>query len=270
LAQSRKPTFFSRPKPNTPTPQAPPLKVQKLTWEEMDEHQLNGLFYNCDDKYFLGHKCKEHKKFMVISEDVSDEEVEASPEAKLPKIDDPTFPSDRPEVEPMISLNDITSFSSLETLKLFGYIKNGKVIILVNSGSNHNLIHLHLAQEVNFYIHVVNNFQIMISNGGSMKCGGRCENVFLQIGLYNLKSHMFSIDMGGCEIVLGVEWLRTLGPITMDFNELTMQFQHVRKQYKVQGITTGSTEIIQAVETPLVHPDLEEIISHHPTNLQTA
>ena len=65
----------------------------------------------------------------------------------------------------------------------------------------------------------------MIANGGSMKCGGRCENVHLQIGQYNLKSHMFSIDMGGCDIVLGVEWLRTLGPILMDFKELTMQFQ---------------------------------------------
>jgi len=45
----------------------------------------------------------------------------------------------------------------------------------------------------------------MIANGGSMKCGGFGKNVHLQIGEYNLKSHMFSIDMGGCDIVLGVE-----------------------------------------------------------------
>jgi hypothetical protein len=47
------------------------------------------------------------------------------------------------------------------------------------------------------YIRVVNNFEIMIANGGSMKCGGRCENVRLQIGQYHLKSHLFAIDMGG-------------------------------------------------------------------------
>jgi hypothetical protein len=64
----------------------------------------------------------------------------------------------------------------------------------------------------------------MIANGGSMKCGGRCENVHLQIGDYHLKSHMFPIGMGGFDIVLGVEWIRTLGPILMDFKELTMQF----------------------------------------------
>jgi hypothetical protein len=65
----------------------------------------------------------------------------------------------------------------------------------------------------------------MIANGGSMKCGGNCENVHLQIGQYHLKYHIFSINLGSCGIVLGVEWLRTSGTILMDFKELTMQFQ---------------------------------------------
>jgi hypothetical protein len=41
---------------------------------------------------------------------------------------------------------------------------------------------------------------------------------------YSLKTHMFSIEIGGCEIILGVEWLRKLGPITMDFKDLYMSF----------------------------------------------
>jgi hypothetical protein len=65
----------------------------------------------------------------------------------------------------------------------------------------------------------------MVANGGSMKCGARCENVQLQIGHYHLKSHMYAIAMGGCDIVLGVEWLHTLGPIIMEFKESTMRFQ---------------------------------------------
>jgi hypothetical protein len=57
-------------------------------------------------------------------------------------------------------------------------------------------------------------------------------------------SHIFSIDMGGCDIVLGAEWLCTLGPIFMGFKELTMQFQHEGHSYKFQGITLGSSNII--------------------------
>jgi hypothetical protein len=86
--------------------------------------------------------------------------------------------------------------------------------------------------------------------------------------------------------VLGVEWLRTLGPILMDFKELTMQFQQAGQKYQFQGLTAGSPEIIsshrmenilkkghsgiiaqlhsiQVVETPSVHLDLQAILSKH-------
>jgi hypothetical protein len=79
-----------------------------------------------------------------------------------------------------------------------------------------------------------------------MKCGGNCENVHLHIAHYHLKYHMFSIDMGGCNIFLGAKWFHTLGPITMDFKDLTILFQHDRKLYLFQGITTGSIEIISS------------------------
>jgi hypothetical protein len=183
---------------------------------------------------------------MAILENVSDEEVEVSLEVELPKTNVPKRPSDPPEFEPLISLNALASFSTLQTLKLIGYIKNMKVIILVDSGNTHNFIHHFLSQEFNCYIRALNNFQIIVANGGSMKCGGHCENVLLQIGQYNLKYHMFVIGMGGFDIVLGVEWLHTLGPITMYFKELTMQFQQESQQYKFQGITTGSPDIISS------------------------
>jgi hypothetical protein len=258
----------------------------------MVECQLKGLCYNCDEKYSPGHKCKEQKIFMAISEDISEEDVETPLVSESPKTTDITPPLDPPEVEPVISLNALTSFSTPQTLKIIGYIKQRKVIILVDSGSTHNFIHRYISQETHCYIHAVNNFQIMIANGGSMKCGGHCENVCLQMGDYHMKSHMFSIDMGGCDIVLGVDWLRNLSPILMDFKELTMQFDQEGKQYKFQGTTTGSPEIIsshrmekilkkghsgvisqlhviQATETPSVPQDLQSILSKHQLVLST-
>jgi hypothetical protein len=223
-SQNWKPSFIPCTKPINPTTPSAPLKIQKLNRAEMVECQLKGLCYNCDDKYFLGHKCKEQNIFMAISEDISEEDVETPFVFESPETTDITSPSDPPKVEPVISLNALTGFSSPQTLKLIGYIKHRKVIILIDSVSTHNFIHRCIAQETHCYLHMVNNFEIMIANGSSMKCGGRCENVYLQIGDYHLKSHMFAIDMGGCDIVLGADWLRTLGPILMDFNDLTMKF----------------------------------------------
>jgi hypothetical protein len=112
----------------------------------MVEHQLKGLCYNCDDKYFPGHNCKEQNIFMAISEDISEEDVETPLVSESPETTDITPPSDPPEVEPVISLNSLTGFSTPQTLKLIVYIKHKKVIILVDSGSTHNFILHRIAQ----------------------------------------------------------------------------------------------------------------------------
>ena len=78
---------------------------------------------------------------MAISEDVTEEDV------IVPLFEDPSppdatqDPADTHEVDPLISLHALTRFSTPQTLKLIGYIKHQKVIILVDSGSTRNFIH---------------------------------------------------------------------------------------------------------------------------------
>jgi hypothetical protein len=124
FSQNKKPSFVPRPRPTNPNPLVTPLKVQKLTRDEMVERQLKGLCYNCDEKYFSGHKCKEQKLFMAISKDVPEDDV------TVPLVDEPSLPdatqepADPPEVDPLISLHALTGFSAPQTLKLIGYIKH--------------------------------------------------------------------------------------------------------------------------------------------------
>ena len=75
--------------------------------------------------------------------------------------------------------------------------------MLIDSGSTHNFINQSKAKSLHIFIHSINNFQALIANGGTMKCGGHYENVKLQMGDYHLKTRMFAIDMGGYDIVLG-------------------------------------------------------------------
>jgi hypothetical protein len=123
FSQNRKPSFIPRPKPVNPTTPSTPLKIQKLTRVEMAEGQLKGLCYNCDDKYFPGHKCKEQNLFMAISRDIQEEDDDTPPVPESPEVPDIIPPADPPEVEPIISLNALTGFSAPQTLKLIGYIK---------------------------------------------------------------------------------------------------------------------------------------------------
>ena len=92
-SQNRKPSFIPHTKPVNPTTPFAPLKIRKLTRAEMAERQIKGLCYNCDEKYFLGHKCKEYNFFMAISEDILEEDVETPLVSESPEITDITRPS---------------------------------------------------------------------------------------------------------------------------------------------------------------------------------
>ena len=44
------------------------------------------------------------------------------------------------------------------------------------------------------------------------------------------------IPLIGCDLVLGVQWLRTLGPIVWDFIKLSMQFTIQEQQFTLYGV----------------------------------
>ena len=66
-------------------------------------------------------------------------------------------------------------FSTPQTLKIEGYIKKKKVIVLFDSGSTHNFIHCKLAKDLNCFVYPAPEFQVMIADGGTIDCSGKCN-----------------------------------------------------------------------------------------------
>ena len=285
-AQYSRPNFSAKGRPPQAHNTTQILKVQKVSPAEMAERRKQGLCYYCDEKYSLGHKCKEPKFFQIDATDYSStEEDPPLEEHEAPEEDDQ---KENVSDEPVISLHALAGISSPQTLKIRGFLKHRPVVVLIDSGSTHNFIHQKVIEAVHCFVRVVSNFQVQIADGGTIKCEGRCENVKLQMGDYQLKTHMFSIHMGGCDIVLGAEWLCTLGPITMDFQELYMSFKQNNYTHTLRGLQAGAPSIIsshrmekllkkdnhgvvaqfnaiQVVETKSlpIHPEMQHILNNH-------
>ena len=64
----------------------------------------------------------------------------------------------------------------------------------------------------------------MIENGGTINFTRKCHKITLSMGDYVLNSPMLSMLMGGVVVVLGVQWLHTLGRVAFNFLELFMKF----------------------------------------------
>jgi hypothetical protein len=83
---------------------------------------------------------------------------------------------------PTILCNALAGINTPQTLKIEGYIKKKKLIVLIDSGSTHNFIHYKLAKYLNFFVYLAPEFQVMIVDGGIINCLGKCNKINLTMG----------------------------------------------------------------------------------------
>ena len=55
------------------------------------------------------------------------------------------------------------------------------------------------------------------------------------MGEYVLNSPILSIPMGGADVILGVQWLQSLGMLAFNFQELFLNFFFGRKGNRITG-----------------------------------
>ena len=96
--------------------------------------------------------------------------------------------------------------------------------MFIDSGSTHNFIHYKVSKYLNFFVYPTPEFQVMIADGGTINCSGKCHNLNLIMGEYVLNSPMISIPIGGADVVLGYQWLQSLGTMAFNFQKLFMKF----------------------------------------------
>ena len=166
------------------------------------------------------------------------------------------------EMSPTISCNALAGITTPQTLNIEGHIKNKKVIVLIDSGSTHILIHCKVSKELNCFLYPTIQCQVMVANGGTINCSGICHNIKLTFWEYVLNSPILSIPMGGVDVVLGVQWLQSLGMVAFNFQEIFLKFFSEGKEIELQGIAGNPGKIISYnVMTKLLKKEKQGIIA---------
>jgi hypothetical protein len=171
---------------NAPSPKTP--QPTRSTPQQLEERKEKGLCFNCDSKYSKGHKCGEKKLFYIDCEEKEEQEQEPSQDENVEAISSE-------ELTPTISCSLLAGISTPQTLKIEGYIKKKKVIVLIDSGSTHNFIHDKLAKDLNCFVYPTPEFQVMIADGGTINCSGKCNKINLTMGEYVMNSPMIAIHL---------------------------------------------------------------------------
>ena len=139
-------------------------------------------------------------------------------------------------LEPEISFNAMIGTEHPQTMRIVGQLKNKTVIFLIDSGSTHNFIDEAIVSKLALTINREKKFQVMVANREKIECVAQCRALTINIEGYPVIVDFYILPVAACQLVLGVQWLQTLGPVEMDYKQLTMSFKEGHISYLFHGI----------------------------------
>jgi hypothetical protein len=186
-----------------------------LSQAEMAQRRTEGLCYNCDEKFVVGHQCK--KLFVLEIADSDNEAVDEDIECSALKLVGDT---------PSISLHIITGVRTrdYQTMKVYVTISDAIAIALLDSGSTHNFIDVDMARRAGVPIRPSGGVSVAVANGDRIASPGKAPAQFVLIGGEAFDIDLYALPLSDYDMVLGVQWLEMLGPTLWDFARHTLVF----------------------------------------------
>jgi len=103
-------------------------------------------------------------------------------------------------------------------------VKGEQLLALLDTGSTHNFLPGATMRRLGLAPTGGEQLRITVANVDRLWCEGIVRNVPITIGGEEFAVTCVGLDLGCFDFILGVDFLRTLGPILWDFAAMTMAF----------------------------------------------
>jgi hypothetical protein len=88
-------------------------------------------------------------------------------------------------------------------------------------------------------------FKVEVASGSSMPCNKYIPGMKLTMVWHDLVHDVYVMDLPKTNIILGVQWLDTLGPITTNYKTMEMYFtEEGGRKVVLQGMTCNSAKVV--------------------------
>lgn len=188
----------------------------------------------CSAPFVKGHRCvRAHLYHLFTGNPNNDAD-------QIPENDDLLDDFCEPEV---ISLHALTGIDSAATMRIQATVGNIKFMVLIDSDSSSNFIDWKVMRNMRLYGKPVKGAEVMVANGDKMLVNSVCEAVPWSSQGFHTSTNFWVLHLQGCDAVLRVPWLQTLGQITWNFSDLTMQFCQNGNWFTLQGLKPGNIDL---------------------------
>ncbi|KAJ1378538.1 Aspartic peptidase domain superfamily [Sesbania bispinosa] len=121
-----------------------------------------------------------------------------------------------------LSLKSREGLTSRKSFKIKGTIGEREVLILFDSGAIGNFISQPLVAELQLQVTKTPEYTVEMDSGQKEKNKGICKAVQTEMQGVQIEQDFFILNLGGTEVVLGLDWLASLGDIEANFKNFTL------------------------------------------------
>ncbi|XP_028113652.1 uncharacterized protein LOC114311688 [Camellia sinensis] len=232
------PLFVNKGQEHSTISTSPIPQIRRFSPTEIEEREQKGLCFHCNDKYGPRHVCK---KLFIMEACWPDEDMDVEPDEHS---NEHPNESEHHEDPPAISLHAMSGIHAPQTMRVLGKILNHLATVLVDSGSTHNFLKEELATKVGLKPDLCGRLEVQVASGERLSSAGKCREVPISLQGVPLTVDFYLLPLEGYELVLGTQWLQTLGPILWDFSKLQMQFELGEKKVFLQGLSNPSPKFV--------------------------
>jgi hypothetical protein len=261
LGPAAKPKFIPRPPLNVGgRDQRPPMnqggrdprgfdrgcgRVDENTRRELRRKQL---CFSCKEPWNPAHKCMGRGQVHYIEVTSNNEEEEEI--SQIQNIEAETVETEEEEIivqDSTATLASISGVPKYNTFRMRGALQGQKVSVLIDGGASHNFIDSALLKRRHIPTVEFEGFKVEVAGGSTMPCNRYIPGMKLTLGRHKLVQDVYVMDLPDTNIILGVQWLSTLGPITTNYKNMEMSFtEEGGRRIMLWGMTGNAAKVVTA------------------------
>ncbi|GJU26857.1 RNA-directed DNA polymerase like protein, partial [Tanacetum coccineum] len=129
-----------------------------------------------------------------------------------------------------------------KTLRVRGTVRKHTIHILVDCESTCNFVDDAVAKKLGCPIRSICPLSVTVGDGYEVATNSEYEQFKWQLQGVNFCSDVMLLPLVGCQMILGIQWLSTLGDIKCNFKELRMEFVYKSKKMVLRGTPKSNSE----------------------------
>ena len=140
-----------------------------------------------------------------------------------------------------VSLNALSGAIKRKSIVLIGNLGGLPDKIMVDAGSSDSFVHHKVVNLLHLPHHLVNPFIVTLADGTDIKNRAICPKVTWLIQEYKFYFDLKVMELGGWDIILGVDRICQFSPITFDFHTLSIALSSRGDLLHLQGFVQRLT-----------------------------